>query len=108
MRSARLTDETFEPRDGFEPIGLRGARRARVLYSKAIARYEIERGARKLTDGTALKEIPIGSDEWLVSDILSKRGDAVVLEPAELRSLTAARARELARELGVERLRVKA
>jgi proteasome accessory factor BC len=108
MRSARLTDETFEPREGFEPIGLRGARRARVLYSKAIARYEIERGARKLTDGTALKEIPIGSDEWLVSDILSKRGEAVVLEPAELRALTAARARELARELGVERLRVKA
>jgi hypothetical protein len=31
-----------------------------------------------------------------------------VLEPADLRSRIAARARELAKELGVERLRVKA
>jgi hypothetical protein len=49
----------------------------------------------------------VGSDEWLASEILSKRGEAIVLEPAELRLLIAARARELAKELGVERLRVK-
>jgi predicted DNA-binding transcriptional regulator YafY len=49
----------------------------------------------------------VGSDEWLESDILTKRGEAIVLEPAELRSRIATRARELARELGVERLRVK-
>ncbi|HYA08614.1 MAG TPA: WYL domain-containing protein [Gaiellaceae bacterium] len=107
MRSARLTREKFEPREGFEPTRLRGARRVRVLYSKEIARYEIERGARRLADGSAMREIPVGSDEWLVSDILSKRGEAVVLEPADLRRRVATRARELARELGVERMRVK-
>jgi proteasome accessory factor C len=107
MRSAKLLRERFEPREGFEPTRLRGARSARVLYSPEIARYEIERGAGRLSDGSALRETPVGSDEWLVSDILSKRGEAVVLEPAELRSLLAARARELAREFGVERLRVK-
>jgi proteasome accessory factor C len=108
MRSATLTDETFELREGFEPTRLRGARSARILYSPAIARYEIERGARRLSDKGALREVPVGSDEWLESDILSKRGEAIVLEPAELRSRIAARARELAKELGVERLRVKA
>ncbi len=107
MRSAKLQKERFEPREGFEPTRLRGARTARVLYTPEIARYEIERGARKLVGGGALREIPVGSDEWLESEILSKRGEAIVLEPAELRSRVAARARELAKELGVERMRVK-
>jgi predicted DNA-binding transcriptional regulator YafY len=105
MRSAKLQKERFEPREGFQPTRLRGARSARVLYSPEIARYEIERGARRLSDRSALREIPVGSDEWLESEILSKRGEAVVLEPAELRSRIAARARELAKDLGVERLR---
>ena len=107
MRSAKLLREKFQPREGFEPTRLRGARTARVLYTPEIARYEIERGARKLVGGGALREIPVGSDEWLESEILSKRGEATVLEPAELRSRIAARARELAKELGVERMRVK-
>jgi predicted DNA-binding transcriptional regulator YafY len=55
-----------------------------------------------------LREIPVGSDEWLESEILSKRGEAIVLEPDELRHRLAARARELAKELGVERLRAPA
>ena len=55
--------------------------------------------------GGAFREIPVGSDEWLESDILSKRGEAIVLGPPELRARIAARARELAKVLGVERLR---
>jgi predicted DNA-binding transcriptional regulator YafY len=108
MRSAALTKERFEPREGFEPTRLRGARSARVLYGKEIARWAVERGARKLADGSALRELPVGSDEWLESEILALRGEAVVLEPAELRSRIAARARSLAKELGVERLRAPA
>jgi proteasome accessory factor C len=107
MRSAKLLKERFEPRQDFELTRLRGARLARVLYTPEIARYEIERGARPLVGGYALREIPVGSDEWLESDTLSKRGEAIVLEPAELRARIATRARELARELGVERMRVK-
>jgi proteasome accessory factor BC len=107
MRSAKLLREKFEPRVGFEPTRLRGARSARVLYTPEIARYEIERGARRLVGGGAFREIPVGSDEWLESDILSKRGGAIVLGPPELRARIAARARELAKVLGVERLRAR-
>jgi proteasome accessory factor BC len=109
MRSATLTSETFEPRPAFEPRGLRDARVAKVLYLKGIpARWAIERGATPLKDGTALAELPVGSSEWLIGEILSQRGEAVLLEPEELRDVVAARARELANELGVSRLRVRA
>ena len=100
MRSAKLLKEKFEAREGFQPTRLRGAKSARVLYTPEIARYEIERGARKLSDRSALREIPVGSDEWLESEILSKRGEAIVLEPPDLRArigLRRARARERAR-----------
>ncbi|MGH3051091.1 MAG: helix-turn-helix transcriptional regulator, partial [Gaiellaceae bacterium] len=108
MRSAKLTKERFEPREDFDPTRLRGARSARVLYAEEVARWAIERGARKLADGGALRELPVGSDEWLESEILALRGDAVLLEPAELRKRIAARARALAKELGVEGLRASA
>jgi predicted DNA-binding transcriptional regulator YafY len=108
MRSAKLTRERFEAREGFEPTRLRDARTAKLLYGAEIARWAIERGARPLADGGAVKEMPVGSDEWLESEILSKRGEAIVLEPDELRHRLAARARELAKELGVERLRAPA
>ncbi len=108
MRSATLTKEHFEPRDGFEPTKLRNARTAQILYAKHVARYAAERGARRLTDGTALAERPYGDDEWLESEILANRGDAVLVEPAELRTRIAARAKALAKELGVERLRAPA
>jgi predicted DNA-binding transcriptional regulator YafY len=107
MRSAKLLREKFEPRADFALTRLRGARVARVLYTPEIARYEIERGAQRLVGGYGFREIPVGSDEWLESDTLSKRGEAIVLEPAELRSQIAARARELAKELRVERMRVR-
>jgi proteasome accessory factor C len=109
MRSARLTPDTFEPRPGFEPRGFRDARTARVLYLKGVAaRWAVERGATLLKDGTALAEMPVGSPQWLISEILSQRGEAVLLEPAEMRKEIAARARELANELGVSRFRARA
>jgi proteasome accessory factor C len=109
MRSAKLTDETFEPRPGFEPRGLRNARTAKVLYAKGVAaRWAAERGATLLKDGTAIADMPVGSPEWLIGEILSHRGDASLLEPAEMRDAVAVRARELANVLGVSRLRVRA
>jgi predicted DNA-binding transcriptional regulator YafY len=41
----------------------------------------------------------IGSADWLVGEMLSFRGEAVVLAPAELRKLVAERARDLERKL---------
>jgi proteasome accessory factor C len=107
MRSAMLTDKQFEPRPGFQPTRLGDARTAKVLYTKAVARFALERSARPLRDGTALSEMPVGSPEWLVGEILSFRGEAIVLEPGDLRKRIAERARELASELGVSRLRVR-
>jgi proteasome accessory factor BC len=99
MRSARLLKDTFRPRPGFDPGALRDARRARILYSPAVARWQVERGARPLADGSALAETAVGSPEWLVGEILSFRGEAVVLEPADLRRQIAARAKELTTSL---------
>jgi proteasome accessory factor BC len=109
MRTARVTQEPFDPRPAFEPRGLRDARTAKVLYQKGVAaRWAVERGATALKDGTALAEMPVGSPEWLVGEILSQRGEAVLLEPEEMRKTVADRARELAGVLGVSRLRARA
>jgi len=105
MKRAALTDDEFEPRIDFEPHRLTDARLARVWYSKAVARYQVERGARPLKDRSAVSETPVGSEDWLVREVFSWRGEAVVLEPADMRKKIASRARELARELGVQRLR---
>lgn len=108
MRSARLTNDRFEARDGFEPRGLRDARAARIWYSPAIARWRVERGdARALADGAAVSEAPVGSKEWLLGEIFSYRGEAVVLEPEDLRREVASHAKALAQELGVARLRAR-
>ena len=107
MRSATKSADRFEPREGFELDHLRDARVARILYSKNVARWEVERGAQLLRDGTAIAEQKVGSPEWLVGEILRFRGDAAVLEPDDLRRRIARRSRELLTELGLARLRVK-
>jgi proteasome accessory factor C len=106
MRSARLQRGQFEPREGFDPHEFRDARTARIWYSKQIARWEFEKGARRLKDGSAAAERPVGSPEWLVGEILSYRGEAVVLEPPELRREIASRAQAVQRELGLSRVRI--
>ena len=82
MRSARLTDERFEPREGFDPNYLSEPHVARVWHSPAIARWKIERGARALTDRSALSDLSFKTREWLLSEVLADRGESVVLEPA--------------------------
>jgi predicted DNA-binding transcriptional regulator YafY len=77
-------------------------RPVRVWYSPEVARWEIERGATELVDGSAVRTTTAG-EEWLIGEILSYRGEAVVLEP-DLRKRVVARAKELARELGVSRV----
>jgi predicted DNA-binding transcriptional regulator YafY len=100
MRSARLTDTRFEARDGFDPSYLHNPRVARLLHSPAIARWKLERGARALTDGSAIADVPFKTEEWLLSEVLADRGETTVLEPQRLRDVVAKRARRLHRELG--------
>jgi proteasome accessory factor BC len=102
IRSARKLRERFEPREGFVPREFGDTRAVHVWYSPVLARWEIERGATELVDGSAVKEILAGED-WLVGEILSFRGEAIVLEP-DLRKRVAARAKALLRELGVSRV----
>jgi proteasome accessory factor BC len=103
MRSATLTDETFEPRPGSQPERLRGAAIARVWYGPDIARWRVERGARPLVDGAAIADLPVGSEEWLASEILAARGQAIVLEPENLRRYVGERAQALLVQLTPER-----
>ena len=99
MKSVKLLDETFEPRREVVPQKLRDVQTARVLFRKEAAAWRIERGAVPLSDGSALEEVRHGSADWLVGEILSYRGAAVVLEPAEIREAVATRAKKLAKEL---------
>jgi proteasome accessory factor C len=99
MRSARLTDDSFEARDGFDPSYLLNPRVARLLHSPVVARWKLERGARLLTDGSAIADVPYKTEDWLLSEVLADRGETVVVEPRRLRDLVAKRARRLQREL---------
>jgi predicted DNA-binding transcriptional regulator YafY len=102
MRSAALTKESFEPREGFETQALRDARPARIWYSPAVARWRLERGGTELlSDGAAVGEAAVGSTDWLVGEIFSYRGEAIVLEPEDLRLHIAERARQLADDLAL-------
>jgi predicted DNA-binding transcriptional regulator YafY len=105
IRDVRMLAERFEPREDFQGSFFRGARTARVWYSPAVARWEIEKGATLLTDGSALSERSVGSPEWLIGEILSFRGEAEVLEPADLRTQVARRAAELEQALKPSRAR---
>ena len=106
MRSAGLTEERFEPREGFDPHFLEDTRPVRVRYAKPIARYRIERGAVALTDGSALGMLHAGKrGDWLASEILADRGEAVVVEPQDVRPAIAKRAGQLLRELRLSRVK---
>jgi proteasome accessory factor BC len=106
MRSARITDDVFDPRDGFDPHFLEDALQVRVRYGKPIARYRVERGATRLTDGSALATLRAGTRDWLVSEILADRGEAVVLEPEDVRPAIAKRAGQLMKELRLSRVKL--
>ena len=46
-----------------------------------------------------MTELPFKTEEWLISEILADRGEAVVLEPEDVRALIGERAAELEDEL---------
>ena len=70
-----------------------------LWFSPDAAGYEIEnRSATRLVDGSAAWRTATNGDTWLVEEILSYRGRAIVTGPADLRARIAQRAKEL-REL---------
>jgi proteasome accessory factor BC len=107
MRSASLTDESFEPREGFDPHYMNEPRLARLWHSPVVARWKVERGARALTDKAALSALPFKTEEWLLCEVLSDAGETIVLEPEDMRAAVAARAKELETELSLKPVRKK-
>jgi proteasome accessory factor C len=107
MRRAELRPEEFEPRGEVVPQKLRDVSTARVLFSPAVGRWRVERGAHPLAKGHALEEVRFGSLDWLVGEILSYRGEAEVLEPADLRREVLRRAKRLKTALGKKPARAR-
>jgi predicted DNA-binding transcriptional regulator YafY len=102
-RKATVLRKSFAPHDGFDPAMLRDATSARVWYSPEVARWEVEKGAHALVDGSAVGDRSVGSADWLVGEVLAYGGNAVVVSPPDLRKRVADRATELERELRAAR-----
>jgi predicted DNA-binding transcriptional regulator YafY len=96
IKSARLTDETFERRPDLDPVAdiagwprtgtVGGSNVAKVWISAEQARWASEdRAATRLEDGAVVVDWPYKGTEYLVRSVLKEAGDAVVLEPAEAR-----------------------
>jgi predicted DNA-binding transcriptional regulator YafY len=97
IKSATLTDETFEVRDDVDPAAdvdgwprtgeVPASSRARVWISPERARWAREERnvVAELADGAVIVELGFAGVDWLVRETLKEAGDAVVLEPAEAR-----------------------
>jgi len=95
IKSATISEESFEPRPGIEPDvegwprtgEVPASRRARVWISPERARWarEDRRVVEELTDGSIVVELAYAGEDWLAREILKEAGDAVVLEPEEAR-----------------------
>jgi proteasome accessory factor BC len=98
IKEAEATDERFEPRAEFADIAaLEGgwlsgeqvptADVARVWVSPERARWAREEHivVEELDDDAIVIEVPFGSTDWLLREILKGAGDFVVLEPDDAR-----------------------
>jgi proteasome accessory factor C len=96
IRSATVLDEKFEAREGVEADTggwlrtgeVEASQVARIWWSPERARWarEDKRVVEELKDGAVVVELAFKGTDWLVHQILSLGGDAVVLEPEEARS----------------------
>ncbi|HEY8467806.1 MAG TPA: WYL domain-containing protein [Solirubrobacterales bacterium] len=97
MKEAVITDREFKPREGVEEKlaeqewlvkgEVASAGVARVWVSPERARWLREERTvlEELADGAVVVELPYGSMDWLVREILKGAGDLVVLEPEDAR-----------------------
>jgi proteasome accessory factor C len=110
IKEATVTDEKFEPRPEVADIAaieggwlsegqVPAAEVARVWVSPERARWAREEHTvvEELADGALVIEVPYGSGDWLLREVLKGAGELVVLEPEEAREMVA---RELAVDAG--------
>ncbi len=104
IKAAEITGRAYEPRPELDPIAdiegwprtgtVSDSRVAHVWISAAQARWAREERSvlAELEDGSIIVEWSFKGEGYLVKEILKEAGDAVVLEPADLREavLTAA------------------
>ena len=97
MKEAVMTEREFEPRDGVEErlaeqewlvhgeVTTAGVARVWVSPDRARWLREVRTVVEELDDGAVVVELPYGSSDWLVREVLKGVGDLVVLEPIEAR-----------------------
>jgi proteasome accessory factor BC len=107
IKSATVTDELFVPRPDLDPAAdvdgwprtgeVPASRRARVWISPDRARWarEDRTVVEELEDGSVIVELGFAGIEWLVREVMKEAGDAVVLEPADVRAAVRAAAEAL-------------
>ena len=108
MKKARMTDEEFEPREGIDErlaeqewlahgeVSSAGVARVWVAPERARWLREARTVVEELADDAVVVEVPYGSKEWLVREILKGAGDLVVLEPDDAREAVFAAVKEAA------------
>jgi proteasome accessory factor BC len=97
IKEATITKAEFEPRPEIEELAamegwlageeLPAASVARIWVSPERARWAREENTvvEDLADGAVVIEVPYGSIDWLLREVLKGAGELVVLEPAEAR-----------------------
>ncbi len=112
IKSANVTDETFEPRPDVDPAAdvdgwprtgeVPASKRARVWISPDRARWAREERTvvAELDDGAIVVELGYKGSEWLTREVLKEAGDAVVLEPEDAREAVRAEAQAISVGVG--------
>ncbi|MDQ2896000.1 MAG: WYL domain-containing protein [Actinomycetota bacterium] len=113
IKSATITDETFEPRPDVDPAAdvdgwprtgeVPASRRAQVWMSPERARWaREERGViAELEDGAVVVELGFAGVDWLVRETLKEAGDAIVLAPEDARTAVRAGAEAIGAAAGL-------
>jgi proteasome accessory factor BC len=112
IKSAHVTDETFEPRPDVDPAAdvegwprtgeVPASRRARVWISPERARWAREERTvvAELEDGSVIVELGFAGVDWLTREVLKEAGDAVVLDPEDAREAVRAEAQAISAGVG--------
>jgi proteasome accessory factor BC len=112
IKSAHVTDETFEPRPDVDPAAdvdgwprtgeVPASRRARVWISPDRARWAREERTvvAELEDGSLVVELGFAGVDWLTREVLKEAGDAVVLGPEDARAAVRADAQAISAGVG--------
>jgi proteasome accessory factor C len=98
IKAAETGDATFEPREGVDDrlteqewlvrgeVATAGVARVWVSPDRARWLREERTVVEEHADGAVVVEIPYGSEDWLVREMLKGAGDLVVLEPDDARA----------------------